>query len=289
VTRRIWDHRRTAALAPSKCAVAADGGSLSYRELVEHVDIAATALQRLGVHPGQVVSTDLPVGPELFALALACLEQGFGCFPVPLNMMPTDADQALARVALHVTNAPTGGTQLRFAELSQHGDGPRSRPGTAAGFIVYATSGTTGMQRVAQKRPLRFPYRGVHRRDEYGAGVEYGLHLMTNPSYHRGTLGPALYSLQAGSGVAVMRRFTPESFAEHIDEFLVDSTFLMSARIRRVLDSEVRPRHRLRSFQHGAVRCPAAVKQRAIERFGPVLHEYYATADLMISEIGTAE
>lgn len=288
--QRIWNHRRTAAVAPLKHAVISDDQVLTYRDLVEGIDRTTAALQRLGIRPGDVVSTDLPIGPEIFMLALACLEQGYGCFPIPLKMILTAADQSATRVAMHVTNVPSeNASQLSFKELSALGAGLKPVTGAAAGYVIYATSGTTGLQRVTDKRPSRFPYRGVACSEEHGAGIDFGLHLMTNPSYHRGTLGPALYNLQAGSGVVVMRSFSPNSFVEHINEYQVDSTFLMSGRIQSVLDCGTLPHRRLRSFQHGAIYCPVKVKQAAIEQFGPILHEYYATADLLISEISTAE
>lgn len=273
---------------PAKTAVVSDGEKVTYRGLVDMIDRVGAGLQKAGLRPGAVISTDLPVGPEFYALALAAMEYGYGLFPVPLNMVVAPDDQALASLAFHVTNAPEGGAQSRFEDLASHGEGTTVAPAGSAGYIVYASSGTTGMQRVASKRPRRHPYRGVLCSGKYGAGIGFGPHLTTNPSYHRGTLGPALHSLQAGSGVAIMKQWSPESFVEHVDLYRADSTFLMSGKIRSVLECGAKPRHQLRSLQHGAVACPVAVKFRAIEHFGPVLLEHYATADMMISEIDTA-
>ncbi|MBO1413570.1 class I adenylate-forming enzyme family protein, partial [Streptomyces sp. FH025] len=148
---------------------------------------------------------------------------------------------------------------------------------------------TTGLpQAVVRTRPTR-PYKGVAVAERYGAGVGRGPHLMANPTYHLGTLGPALYALQAGSAVVVQRTWSTAGFAELADRYAADSAFLSPDRLTELIAAGQAPRRPLRVVFHGGAACPPAVKRAAIELFGPVLHEYYGTSKSVLTEITSPE
>ncbi|MFF7636797.1 class I adenylate-forming enzyme family protein [Kitasatospora sp. NPDC008050] len=295
----IWDPWTTARTDPDRSAVIADGERYSFGELTAHADALARGLRGLGIPDGAVVSTDIPTGPVFFALALTALRHGFGLFPIDGQLLELPLGRALltsVAAALHITaeqraNGPALPCPvLTEAELTARAAGatlPATPP--AAGRLVFATSGTTGLpQAVARTRPRR-PYRGVAVVERYGAGADRGPHLMANPTYHLGTLGPALYALQAGSTVVVQRSWSPGAFVELADRHRADSAMLSPDRLTDLVEAGQAPRHRFRVVFHGGAACPPAVKRAAIGLFGPVLHEYYGTSQGVITEIGTAQ
>ncbi|WP_033820654.1 class I adenylate-forming enzyme family protein [Kitasatospora sp. MBT63] len=299
----LWDPWATARTAPDRTAVVADDESCTFAELTARADALARALRARGVADGTVLSTDLPTGPRFFALALAALRYGYGLFPIAPQLLSLPEGPSLlaeAGGALHITAAAPGPGRpalpcpvlgddelLAAVATTPAGPGPAAPP--AAGHLVLATSGTTGVpQAVVRTRPAR-PYKGVAVTERYGAGPELGPHLMANPTYHLGTLGPALYALQAGSPVVVQRTWSTAGFVELADRYRADSAFLSPDRLTELVAAGHAPRHRFRVVFHGGGACPPAVKRAAIDLFGPVLHEYYGTSRSVLTEITTPE
>ncbi|MER8187572.1 class I adenylate-forming enzyme family protein [Kitasatospora sp. NPDC094015] len=296
----LWDPWATARTAPDRTAVVADDESCTFAELTARADALAGALRARGVPDGTVLSTDIPTGPRFFALVLAALRYGYGLFPVaPRLLALPEGPGLLAGVngALHITTgspAP-GGPALPCPVvgddelLAAVAPAPAPAAPPAAGHLVFATSGTTGVpQAVVRTRPVR-PYKGVAVAERYGAGPELGPHLMANPTYHLGTLGPALYALQAGSPVVVQRTWSTDGFVELADRYAADSVFLSPDRLTELVGAGRAPRRPFRVVFHGGGACPPAVKRAAVELFGPVLHEYYGTSRSVLTEITTPE
>lgn len=290
----------TAQERPGRLAVVADDETCTFAELVRRADDLCHGLHARGVADGAVLATDIPSGPRLFALALTALRYGYGLFPVDSRLVAAPFGPALLGgmgTALHITARPAGGgpaltcPTVTDDELAS-GAAPRSAPPAAAaraGYLAFATSGTTGdPQAVPRARPPR-PYKGVAVSPQYAAGAGLGPHLMANPTFHLGTLGPALYALQAGSAVVVQRAWSPGGFAELIDRHGADSAMLSLDLLLDVLAAGARPRHPLRALFHGGAACPPQRKREAIALLGPVLHEYYGTSRSTLTEITTEE
>ncbi|MCX5380164.1 class I adenylate-forming enzyme family protein [Streptomyces sp. NBC_00091] len=295
----LWDPWATARTHPDRVAVIADGEQSTYGDLTGRADALARGLRAHGIPDGAVVSTDIPTGPAFFALALAALRHGFGLFPIDRELLGIPMGPSLlasVSTAAHISAQPwADGPALPCpvvtgTQLTARADGPGT-PATppAAGRLVFATSGTTGLpQAVARTRPRR-PYRGVAVVERYGAGAGRGPHLMANPTYHLGTLGPALYALQAGSTVVVQRTWSCDAFTELADRHRADSVMLSPDRLTDLVEAGAAPRHPFQVVFHGGAACPPGVKRAAIDLFGPVLHEYYGTSHGVITEITTAE
>ncbi|WP_369383965.1 class I adenylate-forming enzyme family protein [Streptomyces sp. cg36] len=298
----LWSPWETAARQPGRLAVVADGESRTFAELVRAADALGHGLRGHGLAAGTVLSTDIPTGPRFFALALAALRHGYGLLPVDVAHYGAAVAPALLRdmaVALHVTDdAARSGTmalpcptlldtELAAAPPAHDPYGPAPAP--HAGFLAFTTSGTTGRpQGVARPAPRR-AYKGVAVAERYGAGIGLGPHLMANPAYHLGTLGPALYALQAGSAVVVQRTWSPDAFAALADQYGADSAFLSPDCLLELVAAGQAPERRLRTVFHGGDTCPPGIKHRAIELLGPVLHEYYGTSRGTLTEITTPE
>jgi len=81
--------------------------TLTYGELARHTDIAAVALQQLGIRPGDRVCTLLPRSPELYLTALGTLKAGAVYCPLfpAFGMEPVRQRLELGGVRVLVTDA----------------------------------------------------------------------------------------------------------------------------------------------------------------------------------------
>nr|WP_095878574.1 AMP-binding protein [Streptomyces sp. TLI_235] len=243
----LWSPWASAEAHPDRPAVLVDDEVCGFAELVARADALATGL-RARLPDGATVSTDLPAGPDLFALALAALRHGYGLFPVHPWLFDSPLAAGLLgdlAVELHVSDRPSTGLPCPVAPpglLAAAGPGPAPEgPAPRAGHLAFTTSGTTGEpQAVRRARPPR-PYKGVAVDDRYAAGPDRGPHLMANPTYHLGTLGPALHALQAGSAVVVQRDWSPGRFAELADRHGADSAFLSPDQLLDVVQARIAP------------------------------------------------
>jgi long-chain acyl-CoA synthetase len=297
--RFIWNPWLMSDAEPERPAVITRDEVRTFADLVTDADRYSAGLASAGVPEGSVVATDLPSGPALFALVLAALRDGYGLFPVDHGHSPDVRRRLLAQAGAVLEVVAGGGRPKTGSE-----DGPpaiaaedllaspASPAGTArrrAGHLVFVSSGTTGDPKVVVRaRPL-LPYQGVAVDERYHSGPAFGPHVMSNATYHLGTLGPALYALQAGSAVVVQDEWSVVGFADLVDRHSADTAFLSPNFVGDVVRTDTVPRRQLLTVFHGGFACPSAVKRRAIDLLGPVLHEFYGTSEAVITEIDSVE
>jgi long-chain acyl-CoA synthetase len=296
----LWNPWRSAESHPGRPAILIDGRKVTFRELTKLADDFRRGLAAVGVPDGAVVGTSLPIGPELFSLALAALRGGYGLFPVSRDTdLRRRADQlAAADASVDVVADPIEAAagirgitvdELRTAgtRSDRHAEKP---PGEIrAGYLVFTSSGTTGEPKVVVRQRPWYSYKGVAVMPRYGAGPDRGPHVMANPTYHLGTLGPALYALQAGSGVAVMRAWSAEQFFSVVSRERAETAFVSPNQLTDLVVSGMTPCHPMSCLFHGGAGIPPDIKRQAIRLFGPILHEYYGTSTGIITEVTTAQ
>jgi long-chain acyl-CoA synthetase len=291
----LWSPWRTAELQPDRLAVLAGDAACTFGELTIMAERWRHGLARAGMTDGAVIATDIPAGPELFALALAALTGGFGLFPVSRER--PDAERlmllAQANAALDVTCRPQNPLgpvpSLPVAELSVTGHRSGATGANRAGFLVYTTSGTTGKPvAVARSRPW-YAYRGVAVMPEYGAGITRGPHIMSDPAFHLGTFGPALYALQAGSPVIVQQDWSASRFCTLVSDYQADSAFVGPGQMLDLVGHGAAPAHAMKVLFHGGSPMVPEIKHKAIGIFGPVVHEFYGTSRGVICEVASEE
>ncbi|MFE0019383.1 amino acid adenylation domain-containing protein [Amycolatopsis sp. NPDC059021] len=156
-----WIHRlisRHAEQRPDAVAVrAADGGTLSFRELASRVDGLAGYLRDRGAGPEVVVGICLPRRPEAIVALLAVLRAGAAYLPLdprhPVERLAFMIEDARAEIVLTDTTHAAGlGTRIRAqlvdvddSAITGHhgfaGEPAVHRDGLA--YVIY-TSGSTG-------------------------------------------------------------------------------------------------------------------------------------------------
>src|SRR5688500_11931470 len=96
---------------PHRLAVVSVHGSSTFGELVAMADRIRSALAGLALPAGSVIATDVPSGPDFFALALAALRSGHGLRPIG-GKVPEERRATLladAGTVLDVRRQPTTG------------------------------------------------------------------------------------------------------------------------------------------------------------------------------------
>jgi long-chain acyl-CoA synthetase len=293
----IWSPWLMAEQDSDRVAVIAGSAHSTFGELAAHAMHVAECLSAAGLAEDDVVTTDIPPGPDFFALALAALRGGYRLLPIAQGYtddlrakLLTEGNGSLD-IRVDPTDADGNDRVLSFVDLLTQGSPPAriGAPAQRGGCLSFVTSGTTGEPIIVQGRRPWYPYRGVAVVDRYYAGPTCGPHLMANPTHHLGTLGPALYALQAGSAVVVQQDWSPSAFTALVDEHGADSAFLAPSQLAEFILEGQPPRRPLKVLLHGGSHCAPPLKRAAIDLLGPVLHEFYGTSHGVISEIGSAD
>ncbi len=113
-------------------------------------------------------------------------------------------------------------------------------------------------------------------------GVSDGaMYLSPAPLYHAAPLRFCMSVHRVGGTTVVMERFDPELALASIEKYKITTSQWVPTMFVRMLklDDETRTSYDVSSLKvavHAAAPCPVEVKQKMIEWWGPVLHEYYA-------------
>jgi fatty-acyl-CoA synthase len=155
----------------------------------------------------------------------------------------------------------------------------------AQGLDMLYSSGTTGRPK-GVKWPL--PGTPAGRRTMlvdllaplfgYGPDARY---LSPAPLYHAAPLRHSMTVMKLGGTAFVMRAFDAETALQLIERHrITHSQWVPTMFVRMLkLPPEVRARYDVSSLEvavHAAAPCPIEVKERMLDWWGPILHEYYA-------------
>ncbi len=195
---------------------------------------------------------------------------------VPLIEVPVREEQAAAYGA----TALTGRYPLLDEWLSEHE--PYGEPLDAAPMSLIYTSGTTGLPKGVIRHPMT-PEQSqqVALTTLNGMGLRPGMRtLVTAPMYHSAPNAQSLFSVALGIDLTVMARFDAEQFLAAVERCGITHAQVVPTMFVRLLElpDEVRNRYDISSLEavvHAAAPCPAHIKKRMIEWFGPVILEYY--------------
>lgn len=296
---------------PDKPAVVMDDGrTLTYRELEEASNRIAHLFRAAGLKTGDHIAFILENRPEVFTVAWAAQRAGLYYTAVSTRLGPEEAgyivDDCGARVL--VASAETLPVASRIeapkVELRLLVDGghegwesldeaaaqhpPTPIADQAEGADMLYSSGTTGRPK-GVKAPLpagEFPQMspvGVLCQMLFGVS-DQTVYLSPAPLYHAAPLRFCMSVQRFGATVVVMRHFDAEQFLSLIEQHRVTFTQVVPTMFVRLLKlpEEVRDRYDVSSLTHcvhAAAPCPVEVKEKMIEWWGPVIHEYYAATE----------
>lgn len=301
-----------AATRPDHPAIvmASSGETITYKELDDEANRLSQLLRSLGLQPGDHVAFCMENHPRFLAVAWGCHYAGlyYTAMSSRLNddemqyilndcgakafITSAYVGEAATKVLSQAPNVDTwlmmDGVLDGYASYEDTIAGQSSEPlaDRIAGADMLYSSGTTGRPK-GVKPPM--PDKSL----EEAASSVYGLmallfgltdesmYLSPAPLYHAAPLRFCMGAHMGGATVVVMEKFDPEEALRLIETHRITlSQWVPTMFIRMLkLDDDVRNRYDVSSLQtavHAAAPCPAEVKKRMIDWWGPVLHEYYA-------------
>jgi acyl-CoA synthetase (AMP-forming)/AMP-acid ligase II len=307
--------REHAGASPEKAAIvmAGSGRTLSYRELAERSDRCAQLFRAHGLRAGDGVALCLENHPYYFEICWAAHNAGLYYTPIS-SRLKTDEILYIVRdcgARALVTSAAMGaaiadlprrlgadcplfmvgsgalpGVACYEAAIAAMPDGPVDEAGQGAAMMY--SSGTTGVP-----KGIRHPLPGIDVAELaplpkklcelYGFDAAT-VYLSPAPLYHAAPLKFSLAVLACGGTVVVMEKFDAAAALECLDRWHVThSQWVPTMFIRMLrLPAETKRGFSLASLRvaiHSAAPCPVEVKERMIEWWGPILHEYYSGSE----------
>jgi long-chain acyl-CoA synthetase len=201
-----------------------------------------------------------------------------------------------SRAALRVSIGPATGFVALEDFTAKHA--PRRLEGRERGRMMAYTSATTG-----RPKGVRFPIGGSqaalgsaiawHR--SLGIALEdRNVHLCSSMLYHSAPLEGATVALEMGHAIVISDRWDAETALQVIDAYSVTVAFMVPAMFVQLLKlrADVRGRHTgasLRFVIHGGAPCPADVKRRMIDWWGPIVWESYGASEVQGAITSSAE
>lgn len=303
---------RAAALQhPQKTAIVmVEGGeTLSYGELSARADQYANFFRIHGLKTGDGIAFTIENRPEFFAICFGAMRAGLYYTAISSYLSPGETryivEDCGARLYIGSARFPAHaqelGPMLSGSTLlySLGGDLPGYAPleselaampaeaiaDETKGQDLLYSSGTTGQPKgvkieLTGDSPETLSDNAKAVVGLYGFSPET-VYLSPAPLYHAAPLRFNLVTLLLGGTSVIMRRFDPLVALQSIEKYrCTHSQWVPTMFIRMLkLPEEERRRHDVSSMRvaiHAAAPCPVSVKERMIEWWGPVIHEYYA-------------
>jgi fatty-acyl-CoA synthase len=159
-------------------------------------------------------------------------------------------------------------------------------PKDARGDNVVYTSGTTGKPKGAVRNFFNHGIVELSRIGDHLPLRADDRHLVVSPLYHSAGQVFSAMMTSLGATVHLLGHFDAEETLAYLSRFRIHSVFMVPTMIRRILDlpAEVRARYptpELRCLISGAAAFPHALRERAIEQFGPsTVYDFYGATEL---------
>jgi long-chain acyl-CoA synthetase len=158
------------------------------------------------------------------------------------------------------------------------------------GAAMLYSSGTTGQPkgilRPLPENPPSEPIALFHFLNKLWQCREGMMYLSPAPLYHSAPQANVALAIRNGGTVVIMEQFDPEQYLALVEKYRITHTQLVPTMFSRMLKlpEAVRKRHDLSSLEiavHAAAPCPVQVKEKMIEWWGPIIHEYYGATEAM--------
>lgn len=288
-------------------ALICEGKSYSYADLDAMIDQCASALQRDGLVPEDVVAICANASPWYAAVFLGALRAGAAVAPLAPSAHPDSLAGMIAnsgacvlfldaavREALQNADRPPTVRSVRLdtqgdagdtggidAWLAPRGTAPRHveiQPQWA--FNIIYSSGTTGLPKgIVQSHAMRFAY--AQRSVERGYGPE-AVTLISTPLYSNTTLVSFFPTLALGGTVVLMPKFETKRYLELAQQHRATHTMLVPVQYQRLMAEPDFGRYDLSRFiSKSCTSAPfsARVKADVVRRWPGSLTEFYGMTE----------
>ncbi len=264
-----WLSQR-ALTCPDRCALVADGTTLTYAELEREATAAARRLAARGVRRDATVALMLPAGLQYVVLVHALMKLGAIAYPVNTRLSDREIEAQLADAGpvLCVNGPPDLGlTEADLPLLGEHDLG--------AVHCRIHTSGTSG-----GSRAIDLTY-GNHLWSAVGSAFNLGVEptdrwLCCLPLFHVGGLSIVMRSVIYGTAAVVHEGFDTDRVAAALEGDGVTVLSVVPTQLCRLLEAEV-DLLPLRAVLVGGGPVPPEVLDEALGRGATVVQTYGLT------------
>ena len=294
---------------PDKVAyvMAAGGEAVTYQQLDERSNRGAQLLRSLGLQPGDSLAIFMENHPRFFEICWAAQRSGLVYTAVSSRLTAPEVEYivkdcgakvlitshakrdvaAAVPLDVHVARYMVGGHTPDFASWEQAlAEQPATPiPDEVEGVDMLYSSGTTGRPKgvriVGAGNPIGTPPALVPLlKGLYGGGAD-AVYLSPAPLYHAAPLRFNMAMLRLGATCVVMEEFDAVEALRLIERHRVTHSQWVPTMFVKMfkLPEDVRSQYDLSSLKvaiHAAAPCPIPVKEKMIDWWGSVLHEYYA-------------
>ncbi|BEQ16676.1 class I adenylate-forming enzyme family protein [Desulfoferula mesophila] len=313
---------RSAQRHPDKTAVIFEDRSWSYSQFNARVNRLAHALSGLGLGKGDKLAVLALSGNEYLEIYHATAK--LGVWMVPINhrlkapdiayrishsqasglvlgpefvvlydSLPPEARQAVAGCLLMLGQGPALPGAHAYEELlaNSREDEPQAELHPEDTLFIGYTGGTTGRSKGALTSNRAIVAGYLYKVLDYGIR-QGGVTLNPGPFWHTAPRNFTSLALYMGGTAVVTKRFDPREYLELVQRHRVTYSFLVPTMFNAILSL---PDHRdfdtssLSMLTSGGSPMPAPLEEAALNRFGPVLHEFYAATETLIITNITAE
>ncbi|MFV2073780.1 MAG: class I adenylate-forming enzyme family protein [Thermoanaerobaculales bacterium] len=308
--------RHPGSALPQRIALREGERCLSYADVNRRADGLATALGRLGIRNGDVVTVFLPSCIDYLLVVLATARVGAVFSPInprykikevtdiiararPSVVVTDDQrlvllETAIADAGVHAPRVVLSGPDqekargddsapLSFDRLVETDPGPVAPVSGDDHFSLMFTSGTTGTPKGAlatHRARMLWVSNAVAL---YGLSAD-DVYLSVMPQVHSAGLTFALMHLYVGGTVEILRDFDPDDFLQLVERHGVTSSLAVPSMLTMILETLDRT-HRCFDFSslRRLVSCGAPLepgrKKQIIERLTPHLYDYYGSTE----------
>ncbi|HZC31073.1 MAG TPA: AMP-binding protein, partial [Gaiellaceae bacterium] len=275
--------RRGAKRYSERTAVLCGDATLTFAEVDDLANRIANVLLACGVDR---VGLLLGNGLHSIPIDFACAKAGIARVPLNTRLAPPEQQAILdiAGAALTVTDreADLDTELLSLDELLERACRAPSEepahPGADDTVLLLATSGTTGKLKLVR-----------HTQRTWAAIAVNILANLVDPQtddvmLHAASLIHAsgtfvLPFWDRGAAAAVLPGFVPAEFLEAADRYGATATNVVPTMLGALLQEDEHALPALRTIVYGASPAPRAIVERSIERFGPILVQYYGQTE----------
>lgn len=264
-----WLSQRAQA-CPDRCALIADGTSLTYAELESEATVAARRLAARGVRRDAPVAITLDPGLAYVVTVHALMKLGAVAHPINTRLSSAEVDAEIERIHPVVTvgtDPDLGQTQADMPLLGEHD--------LEAIHCRLLTSGTSG-----SPRSVGLTY-GNHLFSAVGSAFNIGVEptdrwLCCLPLFHVGGLSIVMRSVIQGTAAVIHDGFDVDRIAASLEGDGVTMLSLVTTQLTRLLEAgvDLLP---LRAILVGGGPVPDDVLSEAIARGATVVQTYGLT------------
>ena len=305
---------RSALRYPDKVAVIFEGRSFTYRQLNIRVNRLASVFSSMGLRKGDKAAMLARNGNEYLEAYYALAKLGIWMVPINYRLKPPEIGMRLVhsdskalllgqeyvkifqeldaevkkrfvdRIFVLGDSSPPAMHSYEALLRSSSDEEPKVPTEPEDPLYIGYTAGTTGRSKGAIITNRAIITGFLYKTLDYGFSAE-DITLNPGPFWHSAPRDFACLHLYLGGTTVVLSEFRAEEFLSSVEKYRVTNGFLVPTMFQMILEFPGHGRFdttSLKTLLSGGAPLPTRLKEECIQRFGPILHEFYAATETRI-------